>query len=101
MKKTLITVLIIIFLLAILLPFILIGKDFPNDGSTAYFYAAVILVPIIATLVFVITVIALYKKKLRGAIYPLDKFTQLTLTAQTDVFTHKHTTKYKYKSSKK
>ena len=101
MKKTLITVFIIISVLSILVPFILIGSDFSNDGLNVYFFALVILVPFAATLGFVVAIIVLYKKKLRGAIYPLDKFTQLTLTAQSDVFTHKHTTKYKYKSGKK
>ena len=101
MKKTLITVLIIIFLLAILVPFILIGRNISGSELSLYFFASVILVPFIATLIFVVTVIVLYKKKLRGTIYPLDKFTSMSLTGQSDVFTHKHTTRYKYRSSKK
>ena len=101
MKRFLITVLIIISVLSILVPFILIGSDFSNDGLNVYFFALVILVPFAATLGFVVTVIVLYKKKLRGTIYPLDKFTSMSLTGQSDVFTHKHTTKYKYRSSKK
>lgn len=54
---------------------------------------------IITTGIFVICVVASYKKKLRGTIYPFDKFTNLELTDYYDQYTHSHTTKYKYRDS--
>lgn len=51
--------------------------------------------------VFAIAVIASYKKKLRGTIYPFDKFTNLELTDYYDTYTHSHTTRYRYRNSDK
>lgn len=65
-------------------------------------FLLVLLIPTILTIViFVIVVIVSYKKKLRGAIYPLNKFTTLDLTDHSDIYTHSHTTRYKYRDSNK
>ena len=72
------------------------GNGFIIDGT-------VILVSVIAMLItitiFVVAVVVSYKKKLRGSIYPFDKFTTLDLTAHNDTYSHSHTTRYKYKDS--
>ena len=58
-----------------------------------------IVAAIITTVIFVVSVVASYKKKLRGSIYPFDKFTTLDLNAHSDTYSHSHTTRYKYKDS--
>ena len=51
--------------------------------------------------IFALAVVLSYKKKLRGSIYPFDKFTNLELTDYYDKYSHSHTTRYKYKDSSK
>ncbi len=101
MKKTIIILSIVIFALFALIPLVVIGTTYASEGSLAPFILSVTLVPVIAAIIFVVAIIVSYKRKLRGAIYPLDKFTSLTLTDQSDVYSHSHTTRYKYKSSNK
>lgn len=49
--------------------------------------------------VAVISVIVVYKRKLKSPIYPLSKFTKLDLTEQTDIFLGKTVTRTKTSSS--
>lgn len=92
--------LILIFVLLLSISFTLIVGAESGDIS---FDFNIILVAVIAMLItiliFVIAVVVSYKKKLRGTIYPFDKFTTLDLTDYSDVYTHSHTTRYKYRDS--
>ena len=97
------TALILIFMLCIMLSLTIITSASDYSQSTDYtpFILIAVLVPCVSVIIFVVAVIVSYKKKLRGEIYPLDKFTTLDLTDQSDVYSHSHTTSYRYKSSNK
>ena len=96
------TALMLAFIICIMLSLTLIASasDY-NDTDYTPFILIMVIAPIASIIIFVVTVIIIYKRKLRGAIYPLDKFTTLELTHQSDIYTHSHTTRYKYKSSNK
>ncbi len=88
--------------------FIESAKSITAKASSLYSYQniqgflLVFLIPIFITIIiFVIVVVVSYKKKLRGSIYPLDKFTTFELTDYSDIYTHSHTTRYKYRDSSK
>lgn len=84
------------------------AKSLTSTAVASYNYRSikgfllVLLIPMLLTIIiFVIVVIVSYKKKLRGAIYPLNKYTTLDLTAHSDTYSHSHTTRYKYRDSSK
>lgn len=98
MKKTaLILSLVICIMLSLTL--VVSASDYSDSTDYTPFILIIIIAPVACIIIFVVTVILLYKKKLRGAIYPLDKFTTLDLTSHSDTYSHSHTTRYKYKSS--
>ena len=67
----------------------------------SWFIFVVVAMAIFGSSILILAVIGTYKKKLRGEIYPIDKYTTLELTAESDIYSHSHTTSYRYKSSKK
>ena len=91
--------LILVFTLLIAISFtIIVGAQ--SDTSFDFNIVIIAIVAaIITALIFVICVVVSYKKKLRGTIYPFDKFTTLDLTDFSDVYTHSHTTRYQYRDS--
>ena len=95
--KRLPLILIFTLLIAILLSLVSGASDVGEYTGTLILVGVIAF--IVTILIFVIAVVASYKKKLRGAIYPLDKFTTLDLTSHSDTYSHSHTTRYKYKSS--
>ena len=93
--------LILVFALLLSLSFTFsVGASNLDENTTT-----VIIVSVIAMIltggIFAIAVVVSYKKKLRGSIYPFDKFTNLELTDYYDKYSHTHTTRYKYRNSKK
>ena len=100
MKKTALILALVIYIM-LSLTLVVSASDYSNSTDYTPFILIIIIAPALCVIIFVVTVILLYKKKLRGAIYPLDKFTTLDLTDQSDIYTHSHTTRYKYKSSDK
>ena len=93
--------LVLVFALLLSLSFTMAVGASGVDENTV----TIIVVSVIATLltigIFVISVVVSYKKKLRGTIYPFDKFTNLELTDYYDKYSHSNTTRYKYKDSSK
>lgn len=91
--------LILVFALLLSLSFTMAVSASGTDDNTG----TVIVVSVIAMLltggIFAIAVVVSYKKKLRGTIYPFDKFTNLELTDYYDKYSHSHTTKYRYRDS--
>ncbi|MBR2025203.1 MAG: hypothetical protein IKA02_05295 [Clostridia bacterium] len=91
--------LILIFALLIAISLTVVAGATSIDDNTV----TVIVVSVIAMFltggIFAIVVVVSYKKKLRGTIYPFDKFTNLELTDFYDKYSHSHTTRYKYKDS--
>ena len=94
--------LILIFTLLISLSMALIVGAEDYESSFNYNVIIVAIVSMVVTTgIFLIAVIVSYKKKLRGSIYPFDKFTTLDLTDQYDKYSHSHTTRYRYRNSDK
>lgn len=66
-------------------------------------YTPFIVFSVIATLggvgIFVIVVVVRYKTKIRGSTYPLDKFTTLELTGQSDNFVTKNVVRIRVRTS--
>jgi hypothetical protein len=94
--------LILIFTLLISLSMALIVGAEDYESSFNYNVIIVAIVAMVVTTgIFLIAVIVSYKKKLRGSIYPFDKFTTLDLTDQYDKYSHSHTTRYRYRNSDK
>ena len=71
------------------------------DESTSTIILVGVIGFIVTAGIFALAVVLSYKKKLRGSIYPFDKFTNLELTDYYDKYSHSHTTRYKYKDSSK
>ncbi len=94
--------LILIFSLLIAISMALIvGAEGYNDTFDFNVVIVAVVAMVITAGIFAIAVIVAYKKKLRGTIYPFDKFTNLELTDYYDKYSHSHTTRYKYKDSSK
>ena len=101
--KKLLTVLIVLLVIVLFLT-ISFGSEYAsahNESNYGAFALMLIVITGLSVGIFVVAVIASYKTKLRGAIYPVDKFTTLDLTMHSDVYSHSHTTRYRYRSSKK
>lgn len=93
--------LVLVFSLLISVLFTVVVGAESGDGFTidiTLIFVSIIAMAITAA-IFVVSVVVSYKKKLRGSIYPFDKFTTLDLTAESDTYSHSHTTRYKYKDS--
>ncbi len=95
--------LILIFSLLIAVSMALIVGAESYDDKAFYFNVVIVavIVAVVIAGIFAIAVVVSYKKKLRGTIYPFDKFTNLELTDYYDTYSHSHTTRYKYKDSSK
>ena len=101
--KKLLTVLIVLLVIVLFLA-VCLGSEYASaNGESDYGAFALVLIAVtgLSVGIFVVAVIASYKTQLRGAIYPVDKFTTLDLTMHSDVYSHSHTTRYRYRSSKK
>ncbi len=59
------------------------------------------LIAIVAAAVSVIVVVARYKNKLQSPIYPLDKYTSLSLSESRDIFIGKTVTRVRVNNNKK
>ena len=93
--------LILIFTLLIAVSLSIISSASGIDESTSTIILVGVIGFIVTAGIFAISVVVSYKKKLRGTIYPFDKFTNLELTDYYDKYSHSHTTRYKYKDSSK
>lgn len=100
MKKLSFTLFLAI-LIMLSLTMIVSASDYSSSTDYTPFIAICIAGPFIGVIIFIVAVVASYKKKLRGAIYPLDKFTTLDLTSHSDTYSHSHTTRYRYRNSSK
>lgn len=93
--------LILIFTLLIMVSLSIISSASGIDESTSTIILVGIVGFALTSGIFAVAVVVSYKKKLRGTIYPFDKFTNLELTDYYDKYSHSHTTRYKYKDSSK
>lgn len=100
MKTLLVGLIILLAVIVIFTVYLNAGNGDYGESDYSSFFVFLIVVVALGVSIFVVAVIASYKTKLRGAIYPLEKFTKLDLTSHSDVYSHSHTTKYRYKSSK-
>ena len=91
--------LILVFALLLSLSFTMAVGASGLDDNTVTIILVSVIATILTVVIFVVSVVVSYKKKLRGTIYPFDKFTNLELTDYYDKYSHSHTTKYKYKDS--
>ena len=98
--KRLPLILIFTLLIALSMALIVSAEDYESSFNYNIIIVAIVLM-VVTTGIFLIAVIVSYKKKLRGSIYPFDKFTKLELTDHYDKYSHSHTTRYKYKDSSK
>ena len=101
MKTLLVGLIILLVVVITFTVYFNTGRVDYGESDYASFFVFLIAVATLGAGIFVVAVIISYKTKLRGAIYPLEKFTKLDLTSHSDVYSHSHTTKYRYKSSKK
>ena len=91
--------LVLVFALLLSLSFTMaVGARGLDEDTTTVIVISVIAAALTG-IIFAVSVIASYKKKLRGTIYPFDKFTHLELTDYYDKYSHSTTTRYKYRDS--
>ena len=92
---------LLIFTLLIMVSLSIISSASGIDDSTSTIILVGVIGFIVTAGIFAISVVVSYKKKLRGTIYPFDKFTNLELTDYYDKYSHSHTTSYRYRNSDK
>ncbi len=102
MKKIYIVFIVLLGVLSLAVFAIGFTQMSENPREEAFWYAFVIVgLTVLSLGIFLLAVVGSYKTKLRGEIYPIDKYTTLELTGQSDIYSHSHTTSYRYKSSNK
>ncbi|MBO5356219.1 MAG: TPM domain-containing protein [Clostridia bacterium] len=81
-------------------------SNFAKKASYAYntknytpFIIFCVIVTLAGSAIFVIVIVVRYKTKIRGSTYPLDKFTTLELTGQSDSFVTKNVIRVRVRSS--
>ena len=102
MKKVYVVFIILLSILGVLIFAFGFNQMSESSGDEMLWYALVVVgLTVVGASIFLLAVIGSYKKKLRGEIYPIDKYTTLELTAESDIYSHSHTTSYRYRSNKK
>ena len=102
MKKVYVVFIILLSILAVIVFAFGFNQMMENPrDEMLWLVFVVVAIAVIGVSIFLLGVIGSYKKKLRGEIYPIDKYTTLELTAESDIFSHSHTTSYRYRSNKK
>ena len=102
MKKTYIVFIVLISILGLLTLSFGFNQMLANPrDEVSWFIFVVVEMALFGASILTLAVVGTYKNKLRGEIYPIDKYTTLELTEESDVYSHSHTTSYRYKSSKK